>query len=65
MDRENDDDYDEDYDDQFNLCDFAAKEDRWDIVQLALNNGCSCSEDIQVELLSKQSSLLLNNLSSL
>ena len=62
MERENDDDYDEDDyddDDQFNLCEFAAEQDRWDIVQLALSNGCRCSEDIQLELLNHHSSILI------
>jgi hypothetical protein len=60
MERENDDDYDEDDEDeyQFNLCEFAASKDRWDIVQLALNHGCRCSEDIQLELLNQQSSIV-------
>jgi hypothetical protein len=58
MERVNDDDYDEDYDDQFNLCEFAANKDRWDIVQLALSNGCRCSENIQLEL-NQHSSILI------
>ena len=28
----------------FNLCEFAANVDRWDIVKLALEYGCECSE---------------------
>ena len=35
----------------FNLCDYAASFNRWDMVQLALNHGCSCSEDIHLRLL--------------
>ena len=47
------DDFDDIDIDGFNLCEFAAEQDRWDIVQLALNSGCRCSEDIQLELLAR------------
>ena len=48
-------DDDDDGDSSFNLCEYAASKDRWDIVQLAVNNGCSCTEEIQLELLSRLS----------
>ena len=57
MDREDDDDAEDD-DDDFNLCDFAASKDRWDIVQFAMDNGCRCSDDIRDGLLSRLSSQL-------
>jgi len=43
----------------FNLCVFAASKDRWDIVQLALSNGCSCSQEVQLELLGRQAAVHL------
>jgi hypothetical protein len=38
-------------DDYFNLCEFAAEHDRWDIVKLAVDNGCSCPSNIQQALM--------------
>ena len=37
----------------FNLCEEAAKEEYWDIVQLALDHNCRCSNDIKLQLLDK------------
>jgi len=38
----------------FNLCKFAASEDRWDSwLLVAVNSGCWCSEEIQLELLNQ------------
>jgi len=55
MDRDDDEDNGDEYYSSFNLCEYAASQDRWDIVQLAVNNGCSCTEEIQLELLSRLS----------
>ena len=58
----NDDDDDDDDDDvidkQFNLCDYAANQNRWDIVQLAIDFGCTFSDDTQLLLLRRLSSIL-------
>ena len=43
-----DDDDDDDY--YFNLCEEAAIKGWWEIVELAHNHGCSCSDDILAEL---------------
>ena len=51
MEGENDDDYD-----YFNLFEFAASKDCWDIVQLAIDAGCSCSDDVRLQLLDRLSS---------
>jgi hypothetical protein len=45
MERDNDDDDDDDEGSHFNLCEFASEADRWDIVQLAIDFGCTCSDD--------------------
>jgi len=42
-------DEDDDDDERFNLCESAANYDYWDIVKLAWDHGCSCSDSIKLE----------------
>jgi hypothetical protein len=60
MERENNDDNDEEDDEdiQFNLCECAAQANRWDIVQLAIDFGCTCSDGTQLRLLRQLSGVL-------
>ena len=54
--KENDDDDNDDEDDveRFNLCDAAAEKGYWDIVKLAWDHGCSCSDSIKLECIQHQ-----------
>jgi hypothetical protein len=48
-DDDDDDDDDGDGDDPFNLCYAAAKKGYWDIVKLAWDHGCSCSDSMKLQ----------------
>ena len=37
----------------FNFCEFAVTEEKWELVQLAINRGCSCPDYIRDELVKK------------
>jgi len=39
---------------RFNLCEYAAKNGLWEIVQLARDHGCSCSDDIKLQCIQHQ-----------
>ena len=40
---------DDDDDERFNLCVSAADKGYWDIVKLAWDHGCSCSDNIKLQ----------------
>jgi hypothetical protein len=50
------DDDDDDDDEYFNLADSAAAYNQWDIVQLAVDHGCKCSNSTIRKLCNKLSS---------
>jgi len=56
MEQENDDDDDDDEDDEepFNLCKSAVEKGYWDIVKLAWDHGCSCSDNIKLQCIQHQ-----------
>jgi len=51
MESNEDDDNDDDDDDgeSFSLCESAAMKGYWDIVKLAWDHGCSCSDSIKLQ----------------
>jgi hypothetical protein len=63
---EDDDVYDDDDENKyFNLCESAAEEGCWDIVQLAWDHGCPCTDNIKLQCMQYQSTQHQKKLSDL